>query len=321
MNRFLSTAKRVIEIEQQGLDRLASRLDHRFVQACELVTACAGKVVLTGVGKSGHIGHKIAATLASTGTPSFYMHPTEAQHGDLGMLSQTDVVIAISNSGETAELLGLLAPIKRMAIPLIAVTANANSTLAQYSTVSLDISVDQEACSLGLAPTTSTTVTLVLGDALAVALLEAKGFTADDFAFSHPAGKLGRKLLLTAEDVMVKDADVPLVSEQQTVKEAILEITAKGLGMTGVINEAGELIGIFTDGDLRRLLDSNAHQLEQSMANSMTVGCVMAQPTMLATEIVSLMQSKKINSLFVTDANNKPLGALNMHLLLQSGVV
>lgn len=321
MNRFLSTAKRVIDIERQGLDRLANRLDHRFVEACELVSNCVGKVVLTGVGKSGHIGHKIAATLASTGTPSFFMHPTEAQHGDLGMLSHTDVVIAISNSGETAELLGLLAPIKRMAIPLIAITAHTNSTLAQYANVSLDISVEQEACSLGLAPTTSTTVTLVLGDALAIALLEAKGFTADDFAFSHPAGKLGRKLLLTAADVMVKGVEVPLVNKEQTVKEAILEITAKGLGMTGVINGAGELVGIFTDGDLRRLLDSDVTHLDQPIEKSMTAGCVMARSTTLATEIVSLMQSKKINSLFVTDAHNKPLGALNMHLLLQSGVV
>ncbi|MFT5713106.1 MAG: arabinose-5-phosphate isomerase, partial [Glaciecola sp.] len=254
---FLTTAKTVFQNEIEALQKLQYSLNDSFNEACELMLNCTGKVVVCGMGKSGHIGNKIASTLASTGTPAFFMHPGEASHGDLGMLAKGDILIGISNSGETNELIGLLPVVKRLGVPVIAITNNPNSTLAKFSDVALDINVEKEACSLGLAPTTSTTATLVLGDALAVALLEAKGFTANDFALSHPGGTLGRKLLLTVDEIMAVELELPLVLESATVMQALLEMSDKGLGMTGVIDNDNNLLGVFTDGDLRRALDKH----------------------------------------------------------------
>lgn len=284
-NSFITSAKRVIEIEAQAISALASRMNDDFVTACTLLQNCAGKVVVCGMGKSGHIGHKIAATLASTGTPSFFMHPGEANHGDLGMLSKGDVLLAISNSGETAELVNLLPIVKRLNVPVIAMTNSVTSSLGQHADVVLNISVEKEACSLGLAPTSSTTATLVMGDALAVALLDRKGFTSDDFALSHPGGSLGRKLLLKVSDIMLTGSELPLVDENALVAEALLEISNKGLGMTGVIDNQGILIGIFTDGDLRRILDARIDLHTATVTQVMTKGGKTTMPEQLAVEI------------------------------------
>ncbi|WP_407646804.1 KpsF/GutQ family sugar-phosphate isomerase [Fluctibacter halophilus] len=282
---------------------------------------CRGKVVVCGMGKSGHIGNKIAATLASTGTPAFFMHPGEANHGDLGMLSAQDVLLTLSNSGETDELLALIPVIKRLQIPIIAMTGNANSTLAQHADIHICVKVEQEACSLGLAPTASTTATLVMGDALAIALLDANGFTPDDFALSHPGGSLGRKLLLRMADVMQSGAQMPLVDEQQTISNALLEISAKGLGMTGIVDADGRLQGIFTDGDLRRVLDAHIDVHTTPVADVMTRNGVTVSTDTLAVEVLNLMEQKRINSLFAIDDKGLPQGAVNMHLLLKAGVV
>ena len=273
------------------------------------------------MGKSGHIGHKISATLASTGTPAFFMHPAEANHGDLGMLTEQDILLAISNSGETAELLALIPVVKRMGVPIIAMTSNPQSTLGKYADVNVCIKVEQEACSLGLAPTSSTTATLVMGDALAVALLDARGFTSEDFAMSHPGGSLGRKLLLKLEEVMVKGQSLPLVSTQQTLSEVLLIISQKALGMAGVIDNDGKLLGIFTDGDLRRVLDDRIDIHKTKIRDIMTPNSITAKSEMLAAEVLTLMQKHKISSLFVTDINGKPIGAINMQLLLQAGII
>jgi arabinose-5-phosphate isomerase len=283
---------------------------------------CEGRIVVLGMGKSGHIGDKIAATLASTGSPAFFVHPGEASHGDMGMIMHNDVVLALSNSGETDEILTILPLIKRLGVPLIALTGNPNSTLAKAADAHLDVSVEKEACPLGLAPTSSTTAALVMGDALAVSLLEQRGFTADDFALSHPGGSLGRRLLLHVEDIMHGDDKMPCVSDTATLSAALLEMTQKGLGMTGVVDAAGKLVGIFTDGDLRRVLDHgevNVH--ETSIAEVMTRNCKTAQPRQLAVEVLSQMENFKINSLMVVDDNQQPVGALNMHDLLRAGVV
>lgn len=274
-----------------------------------------------GMGKSGHIGNKIAATLASTGTPAFFMHPGEANHGDLGMLSPDDIVIGISNSGETDELLGLLPVLKRLGITLIAITQNMQSTLAKHADIVVTIKVPAEACSLGLAPTTSTTVTLVLGDALAVALLDAKGFTSEDFALSHPGGSLGRKLLLTCADIMRTGNDIPSVPANTQVPVALYEITSKGLGMTGVIREDGTLIGIFTDGDLRRVLDHKLDIHALTAEDVMTPNCLTVSADMLAVDALNLMQEQHINALLVVNDTHQIIGAFNMHMLLQAGVV
>ena len=255
-NSFIASAKRVIDIEAKAISALNHRLDAHFVDACHLLRQCKGKVVVSGMGKSGHIGNKIAATLASTGTPAFFMHPGEANHGDLGMLSKNDVLIAISNSGETAELVNLLPVVKRLNVPIIAMTNSRQSALGQHANIVLDISVEKEACSLGLAPTSSTTATLVMGDALAVALLDDRGFTSDDFALSHPGGSLGRKLLLKVSDIMLTGDDLPIVNHHVSVAEALLEVSKKGLGMTGIVDDKNTLVGVFTDGDLRRILDA-----------------------------------------------------------------
>ena len=320
-NSFITSAKRVIEIEAQAISALASRMNDDFVTACTLLQNCAGKVVVCGMGKSGHIGHKIAATLASTGTPSFFMHPGEANHGDLGMLSKGDVLLAISNSGETAELVNLLPIVKRLNVPVIAMTNSVTSSLGQYADVVLNISVEKEACSLGLAPTSSTTATLVMGDALAVALLDRKGFTSDDFALSHPGGSLGRKLLLKVSDIMLTGSELPLVDENALVAEALLEISNKGLGMTGVIDNQGILIGIFTDGDLRRILDARIDLHTATVTQVMTKGGKTTMPEQLAVEALNLMETHKISALMVTDETRKPVGAFNMHMLLKAGVL
>ncbi len=320
-NSFITSAKRVIEIEAQAISALASRMNDDFVTACTLLQNCAGKVVVCGMGKSGHIGHKIAATLASTGTPSFFMHPGEANHGDLGMLSKGDVLLAISNSGETAELVNLLPIVKRLNVPVIAMTNSVTSSLGQHADVVLNISVEKEACSLGLAPTSSTTATLVMGDALAVALLDRKGFTSDDFALSHPGGSLGRKLLLKVSDIMLTGSELPLVDENALVAEALLEISNKGLGMTGVIDNQGILIGIFTDGDLRRILDARIDLHTATATQVMTKGGKTTMPEQLAVEALNLMETHKISALMVTDETRKPVGAFNMHMLLKAGVL
>jgi len=315
------SALRVLEIEQRAIAQLAQYIDDAFVHACELILPCKGKVIVCGMGKSGHIGHKISATLASTGTPAFFMHPAEANHGDLGMLTEQDILLAISNSGETSELLALIPVVKRMGVPIIAMTSNAQSTLGKYADINLCIKVEQEACSLGLAPTSSTTATLVMGDALAVALLDARGFTSEDFALSHPGGSLGRKLLLKLEDVMVKEPSLPLVARQQTLGEVLLVISQKALGMAGVIDDNGKLLGIFTDGDLRRVLDDRIDIHKTQIQQIMTPNSITAKPEMLAAEVLLLMQKHKISSLFVTDTNGKPIGAINMQLLLQAGII
>jgi arabinose-5-phosphate isomerase len=320
-NHFIQSGKRVIDIEANTIEALASRLDARFIAACELLMNCTGKVVVSGMGKSGHIGNKIAATLASTGTPSFFMHPGEANHGDLGMLGKGDVLLAISNSGETGELVNLLPVVKRLNVPVIAMTNSEQSSLGKHADIVLDIHVDKEACSLGLAPTSSTTATLVMGDALAVALLDAKGFTSDDFALSHPGGSLGRKLLLKVGDIMQTGDALPLVNETTMIANALLEISRKGLGMTGIVNDEGVLTGIFTDGDLRRILDARIDLHTKRVNEVMTVGGKTADAEQLAVEALNLMETHNISALMVVDENRKPVGAFNMHMLLKAGVL
>ncbi|WP_425304085.1 KpsF/GutQ family sugar-phosphate isomerase [Brumicola pallidula] len=318
---FLETAQTVFQNEIEALQQLQISLNDSFNQACELMLNCKGKVVVCGMGKSGHIGNKIASTLASTGTPAFFMHPGEANHGDLGMLAKGDVLIGISNSGETHELIGLLPVVKRLGVPVIAITNNPKSTLAKFSDVALDINVEKEACSLGLAPTTSTTATLVLGDALAVALLEAKGFTANDFALSHPGGSLGRKLLLTVDEIMAVEQELPLVSHSATVMQALLEISDKGLGMTGVIDSDNNLLGVFTDGDLRRALDRRIDIHKSTVEQVMTPNSITMIQGKLAVDALNLMQRHKISAMFIVNDAKKPVGAIKMHTLLKAGVV
>ena len=318
---FRLRAAKVLQIEATAVAQLAQYLNDDFNLACQLIFASTGKIIVTGMGKSGHIGCKIAATLASTGTPAFFVHPGEASHGDLGMLSADDVVVAISNSGETAEVLTIVPVIKRLGIKLIAMTGNPGSTLAKLANAHLCVKVEQEACPLGLAPTASTTATLAMGDAVAVALLEARGFSAEDFALSHPGGSLGRKLLLRLEDVMHRDEQVPIVSQHASIKDALLEISKKGLGMTAVVDDSGKLAGIFTDGDLRRILDQRFDIHSNSIAEVMTRRCITAHSQMLAAEALQIMQQKKINGLIILDDNHIPVGAMNMHDLLRAGVL
>ncbi len=311
----------VIETEARAVTALASRIDHLFASACQLMLACEGRVVVIGMGKSGHIGSKIAATLASTGTPAFFVHPGEASHGDLGMITARDVVLALSNSGETAEILTILPIIKRLDVPLISLTGKPQSTLARAATVNLDVGVEKEACPLDLAPTASTTAALVMGDALAISLLDARGFTADDFARSHPAGTLGRRLLLLIDDIMHTGAQIPQVSEDTLLSDALLEMTAKRLGMTAVVDAAGKLTGVFTDGDLRRTLDRDIDVHKTLIRDVMTHNPRTIQAGLLAAEALQVMDTKKINALLVVNDQNEPVGALNMHDLLRAGVV
>ena len=314
-------ARAVIELEAQAVAALGKRINDDFARACRLILDATGRVVVTGMGKSGHIGSKIAATLASTGTPAFFVHPGEAQHGDLGMIQPQDVVIAISNSGETGEILTILPIIKRMGAKLISMTGNAKSSLARQGDVHLDAGVEKEACPHNLAPTSSTTATLALGDALAVALLKARNFTPEDFARSHPGGKLGRRLLLYVRDVMHSGDRVPLVPETASLQEALLEMTGKGLGMTGVVNSQGQLTGIYTDGDLRRTLSTGVDFYKARIADVMVRQPKTVGADMLAAEAVAFMQAKNINGLIVVDAGQKAVGAFNMQDLLRAGVV
>ncbi len=318
---FEQLGREVIQLEAEALQTLATRVDAQFAEACRLVLACQGRVIVTGMGKSGHIGGKIAATLASTGTPSFFVHPGEASHGDLGMITPGDVVLAISNSGETAEILTILPIIKRMGVKLIALLGNTNSSLARQADAILYAGVEKEACPHNLAPTASTTAALAIGDALAVTLLKSRGFTREDFARAHPAGSLGRRLLLYVSDVMHTGAAIPQVGEDANLREALLEMTGKGLGMTGVVDRHGALVGIFTDGDLRRVLARGIDVYNAKITEVMTRNPKTTRADRLAVEIVQLMQSLKINGLFVVDDKNHVLGALNMHDLFRAGII
>ncbi|WP_455379928.1 KpsF/GutQ family sugar-phosphate isomerase [Acidihalobacter prosperus] len=310
----------VIRTESEAVASLADRLDDSFIRACEFLHGCQGRIVVLGMGKSGHIGGKIAATLASTGTPAFFVHPGEASHGDLGMITSRDVVLALSNSGETSEIITILPIIRRLAVPLIALTGNPRSSLAQEASVHINVSVEREACPLGLAPTSSTTATLAMGDALAIALLEARGFTAEDFARSHPGGRLGRRLLLHASDIMRQGDDIPKVTADTVLSEALLEITRKGLGMTTIV-EGRHVIGVYTDGDLRRTLDRALDIHRTPISHVMTKDCKTARPDMLAAEVAKLMEEYRIQALPVVDSDNLLVGALNMHDLMRAGVV
>jgi len=311
----------VLRTEAEAVARLTERVDEAFVEACRHMLACRGRIVVTGMGKSGHIANKIAATLASTGTPAFFMHPGEASHGDLGMITSGDVVLALSNSGETAEIVTILPLIKRLGVPLIAMTGRPTSTLAREADVNLDVSVDKEACPLGLAPTASTTAALAMGDALAVALLEARGFTEEDFARSHPGGTLGRRLLLHVSDIMHQGERIPRVPTTATLSEALVEMTAKGLGMTAVVDDHDHVRGVFTDGDLRRTLDRGVDLHATPVTEVMTPGGVTITADRLAAEALKLMEENKINALLVVDDRGRLTGALNMHDLLRAGVV
>lgn len=319
--RFAAHGREVIAIEAAAIAELGKRLDAKFERACEICMNCRGRVVVVGMGKSGHIGGKIAATLASTGTPAFFVHPGEASHGDLGMITGQDVVLAISNSGETAEILTILPLIKRLGVPLVSLTGKPDSSLATNADVNLDVSVAKEACPLNLAPTASTTATLAMGDALAVALLEARGFTVEDFARSHPGGSLGRRLLLHVADLMHADEAIPRVTPDVTLSEALVEMTQKGLGMTAVVDRDGSVLGIFTDGDLRRTLDRRLDVHTTPVADAMTRGGKTIHARELAAEALKLMDDHKINALLVVDDNQRLVGALNMHDLLRAGIV
>jgi len=319
--RLIAAGRRALGIEIRGLAALEARISDAFAAACQLCLACRGRVVVTGMGKSGHVGSKIAATLASTGTPAFFLHPAEASHGDLGMITRDDVVLALSNSGETPELLTLLASITRLGVPLIALTGNSQSTLAREARVHLDVGVAEEACPLNLAPTASTTAALAMGDALAVALLESRGFTAEDFARSHPGGALGRRLLLRVKDVMRSGTAVPRVGPDTALADGLLEISSKGLGMTVVVDAEGRAIGVYTDGDLRRSLDRRVDIHGARIRDVMTHPCKSIGPGELAAEAVHLMETHRITSLPVVDANGVLVGALNVHDLLRSGVM
>lgn len=319
--QLINAGTRTLQIEADAVAALIPRIGDHFVAACELILNCKGRTIVTGMGKSGHIGNKIAATLASTGTPAFFVHPGEASHGDLGMITRDDVVIGISNSGSSSEVVTLLPLLKRMGIPLISMAGKDDSPLAQAANVHLDISIDSEACPLNLAPTTSTTVTLAMGDALAVALLEARGFTAEDFAFSHPGGALGRKLLLKVEDIMHKDGEVPRVLESTPLSQALVEMTAKGFGMTTVVDNQDRLLGVFTDGDLRRSVDQGANLSQAVMADVMSANPKTVDTNMLAAEALGIMEQSKITALIVEDNQNHPVGVVHMHDILRAGVV
>lgn len=321
MKNFKELAKNVINIEQQAIAELLQYVNDSFEHACQLMFNCQGRVIVIGMGKSGHIGGKIAATLASTGTPAFFVHPGEASHGDLGMITKDDVVLTISNSGETGEVLAIIPVIKRIGAKLISMTGNTSSTLAKLADTHICIKVTTEACPLGLAPTSSTTATLVMGDAIAVALLNARGFTADDFALSHPGGSLGKRLLLRLNDIMHQGERLPVVSESALIKDALVEMSLKGLGMTAVVNKQNQLVGLFTDGDLRRILDVQIDIHQDCITTVMTKSPTVAQADMLAAQALNIMEDKKINGLIIVNEHQNPIGAMNMHDLLSSGVL
>lgn len=317
---FQQAGKEVLQIERDGLAQLDQFINADFTRACELIAGCCGKVVVMGMGKSGHIGCKIAATFASTGTPSFFVHPAEASHGDLGMVTAQDIVLAISNSGESNEIQALIPVLKRQQIPLICMTNNPESSMGKAADIHLCIKVPQEACPLGLAPTTSTTATLVMGDALAVALLKARGFTPEDFALSHPGGALGRRLLLRVCDIMHSGDEIPHVSADASLRDALLEITRKNLGMTVICDDLMKITGIFTDGDLRRIFDMGINLNEARIVDVMTIGGVRVHPNLLAVDALNLMQQRHITALLVADGDQL-LGVVHMHDMLRAGVV
>jgi len=320
-DRIKTLARKVLHTEAGAVTALMERIDQDFVRACEICLECKGRIVVIGMGKSGHIGSKIAATLASTGSPAFFVHPGEASHGDLGMITGPDVVLAISNSGETRELITILPMIKRLGVKLISMTGNPNSTLAKVADVNLDVSVTEEACPLNLAPTASTTATLAFGDALAVALLEARGFTEEDFARSHPSGSLGRRLLLRVGDLMHTDEGIPRISASGPLSEGLLEMTRKGLGMTTVFDERDHLVGVFTDGDLRRAIDQPLDLRTTLMRDVMTPRGRTIRPDLLAAEAVRMMQTYQITSLLVVDETDELVGVLHIQDLLRAGVM
>ncbi len=318
---LIQAGRRAVDIELRALQGLLARVGPTFAAACRLCLGCSGRVVVTGMGKSGHVGGKIAATLASTGTPSFFLHPAEASHGDIGMITRQDVVVALSNSGETAEILALLPHLTRLGVPVIAMTGNPGSTLATAAAVHIDVSVEEEACPLNLAPTASTTATLAMGDALAVALLEARGFTRDDFARSHPGGSLGRKLLLHVADIMRRGDAVPRVSPDTLLADGLIEMSRKGLGMTVVVDAADRVVGVYTDGDLRRTLDQRIDVHRARMHDVMTRGGHSVGERELAATAVLLMEKHRITALPVIGADGRLAGALNVHDLLRAGVM
>jgi len=320
-SQWLAAGRRALTIEAEAVAALSERLDEAFVAACRTCLGCQGRVVVTGMGKSGHVAGKIAATLASTGTPAFFLHPAEASHGDLGMITRQDVVLALSNSGETAEVLTILPLIKRMGVPLVSMTGNPASTLARESDVHLDVRVPAEACPLNLAPTASTTASLAMGDALAVALLEMRGFTSEDFARSHPGGALGRRLLLRVEDIMRTGDALPTVLATTPLSGGLLEMSRKGLGLTAIVDEDRRVLGIYTDGDLRRTLDHQVDVHRTPMSDVMTRGCKTIGPGELAAEAVRLMEQHRITGLLVVDEAGRLVGALNVHDLLRAGVM
>ena len=317
---YIDSAKRTIETELQGIAQLLVNLDDQFSDACNLLLGCKGRIIVSGIGKSGHIGKKMAATFASTGSPAFFVHPAEASHGDLGMISHDDVVITISNSGNSAEIMVMIPVLKRIGCKIIAITGNPQSSMAELADCHLNIMVPKEACPLGLAPTTSTTATLVMGDALAVSLLEARGFTAEDFAVSHPSGALGRKLLLKVADLMHSDEQLPAVSANTSLKLALLEMSSKSLGMTTVLDGDNHLVGVFTDGDLRRIID-------KPNFDNLTVGDVMStqpktiSPNALAVDAVNIMQDNQILALVVNNDDDQVVGIIHMHDLLRAGIL
>ncbi len=318
---YIQSGRRTVEIEAQAVDALRTRIDDSFSQACSILLNSPGRVIVTGMGKSGHIGKKIAATLASTGTPAFFVHPGEANHGDLGMITRDDAVIAISYSGNSDEIMTLLPLIKRLGVPIISMTGKPRSPLAQEAEVNLDISVACEACPLALAPTASTTATLVMGDALAIALLEARGFTAEDFAFSHPGGTLGRKLLLRVDDIMHRGESVPRVGPDTPLSDALLEMTRKGFGMTTVVDEQGGLLGVYTDGDLRRSIDLGTNLTTTLMSQLMNRHPKTVSAHTLAAEALKVMEDNKITALVVLDEQRQPHGILHMHDILRAGII
>lgn len=318
---YVSSALRTIRLEAEAVSALSTRIDSQFTAACELILSCTGRVIVTGMGKSGHIGKKIAATLASTGTPAFFVHPGEASHGDLGMITKNDIVLAISYSGTSSEIVTLLPLLKRAGIKIISMSANAQSTLGEIAEVNLDISVAFEACPLDLAPTSSTTATLVMGDALAIALLEARGFTAEDFAFSHPGGALGRKLLLRVADVMHSGDDIPRVAPDTPMLDALMVMSEKGFGMTTVMDQTGNLLGIFTDGDLRRSIDKGVDIRTAKVGELMNTHPKMLRENTLAAEALALMEQAKINVLLITNEQKALVGVVKINDLLRAGII
>lgn len=321
VEKMINLGLAVLNVEAEAILDLRNQINENFVKACGYLLGCQSRIVVIGMGKSGHIGNKIAATLASTGSPAFFVHPGEASHGDMGMITNKDVVLALSNSGETNEILTIMPLIKRLGIPLISLTGNPKSTMAKFATINIDVSVKKEACPLDLAPTSSTTAMLAMGDALAIALLEARGFTEEDFALSHPGGTLGRKLLLRIEDIMRTGDQVPHVYPNQTISEALVEMTKKNLGMTTVTDLSGRLLGIYTDGDVRRTVDKGLNIHTTSINDVMTPSTKTTSPGVLAAETVKLMETYKVTAIIVVDDDNKVLGVVHMHDLLKAGVV